>query len=301
MHKYDISKKYGLLKYVSFPFNRITIFLSKIVQSNNLLLLLNDKHIFVKKVKIKTRDNKRISIYIMEPRKNKTDKVMIYYHGGAFAFKGSTRRHHLCREYVLKGNCKLIFVDYRLMPKYKYPIPFYDCYDAYNWLLENYQKLKIDLNKIIIAGDSAGGCLAADVTLKLLEENKKIPNSQILIYPALDKRMETKSMKKYQDTPFWNAKNNKKMWNWYLGNTQYLSPNEHINFENYPNTYIETAEFDCLHDEAIEFAEKLKKDNVNVILNETKKTMHGFEIKNTSTTKKCMNDRINFINNENID
>ena len=55
------------------------------------------------------------------------------------------------------------------------------------------------------------------------------------------------------------------------------------------------------HKEDIQFAEKLKKDNVKVILNETKKTMHGFEIKNTSITKKCMNDRINFINNENID
>ena len=237
----------------------------------------------------------------MKPRKIQTKKVMIYYHGGAFSFKGSTRRHHLCKEYVLKGNCKLIFVDYRLMPKYKYPIPIKDCYDAYMWMIKNYQKLNIDLNKIIIAGDSAGGCLAADVTLKLLEENKILPSAQMLIYPALDKRMKTESMKKYTDTPFWDSKNNQKMWNCYLENKEYLSPNEHTNFKNYPNTYIETAEFDCLHDEAIEFAEKLKKDNINVILNETKNTMHGFEIKYTSITKKCLNDRLNFINNENID
>ena len=291
----------GLLKYLSFPFNKTTIFLSKLVQSNNFLLLLNSKNISVEKTKIKTQDNKRISIYIMKPRKIQTKKVMIYYHGGAFSFKGSTRRHHLCKEYVLKGNCKLIFVDYRLMPKYKYPIPVNDCYDAYMWMINNYQKLNIDLNKIIIAGDSAGGCLAADVTLKLLEENKILPSSQMLIYPALDKRMKTESMKKYTDTPFWDSKNNQKMWNCYLENKEYLSPNEHTNFKNYPNTYIETAEFDCLHDEAIEFAEKLKKDNINVILNETKNTMHGFEIKYTSITKKCLNDRLNFINNENID
>ena len=301
MNKYNISKEYGLLKYLSFPFNKTTIFLSKLVQSNNFLLLLNSKNISVEKTKIKTQDNKRISIYIMKPRKIQTKKVMIYYHGGAFSFKGSTRRHHLCKEYVLKGNCKLIFVDYRLMPKYKYPIPVNDCYDAYMWMINNYQKLNIDLNKIIIAGDSAGGCLAADVTLKLLEENKILPSSQMLIYPALDKRMKTESMKKYTDTPFWDSKNNQKMWNCYLENKEYLSPNEHTNFKNYPNTYIETAEFDCLHDEAIEFAEKLKKDNINVILNETKNTMHGFEIKYTSITKKCLNDRLNFINNENID
>ena len=301
MNKYDISEEYGILKYISFPFNKLTIFLGKLTQTNNLLLLLNNKELSIKKEKIRTSDNKKISIYIMEPRNIKTNKVMIYYHGGAFTFKGSTRRHHLCKEYVLKGICKLIFVDYRLMPKYKYPIQLNDCYDAYMWLLENNTKLNVDLNNIIMAGDSAGGCLAADVTLKLLKENKKLPHSQMLIYPALDKRMETNSMKKYIDTPFWNTENNKKMWNYYLENKEYLSPNEHTNFKKYPTTYIETAEFDCLHDEAIEFFEKLKNANVKVILNETKKTMHGFEIKYTSITKKCLNDRIKFINNENID
>lgn len=304
MTKYNISKEYGILRYFKPPFNKVTIFIARLIQSNKFLKRLNDKELQVKEEKITTSDNNKISLYILEPRKVPTDKVMIYYHGGAFVFKGSIRRHQLCREYVLKGNCKLVFIDYRLAPKYKYPIPVNDCYDAYKWVIKNSSKLKIDINKIIIAGDSAGGCLSADVTLKALEEKEIIPSHQMLIYPALDKRMLTNSMKKYRNTPLWNAKNHEKMWKYYLGQEAYLSPNEHTNFKNYPQTYIETAEFDCLHDEAVEYAEKLREAGINVILNETKMTMHGFEIKNTAITKKHLNKRIAFINSiatENID
>ena len=60
-------------------------------------------------------------------------------------------------------------------------------------------------------------------------------------------------------------------------------------------TYIETAEFDCLHDEAIDFAKKLKKSHIEVIVNETRKTMHGFDIKNGKITKKIINERMELI------
>ena len=62
-----------------------------------------------------------------------------------------------------------------------------------------------------------------------------------------------------------------------------------------PKTYIETAEFDCLRDEAIEFAEKLKKANVEVILNETKKTMHGYDLKNGKITREMVKKRMELI------
>lgn len=62
-----------------------------------------------------------------------------------------------------------------------------------------------------------------------------------------------------------------------------------------PKTYIETAEYDCLHDEAIEFAKKLKKEHIDVLLNETKQTMHGFDMKNGKITKKIVNYRMELI------
>ena len=62
-----------------------------------------------------------------------------------------------------------------------------------------------------------------------------------------------------------------------------------------PKTYIETAEFDCLHDEAIEFADKLKKANIDVIVNETKKTMHGYDLKNGKITREMVKKRMELI------
>ena len=62
-----------------------------------------------------------------------------------------------------------------------------------------------------------------------------------------------------------------------------------------PNAYIETAEFDCLHDEAIEFAKKLKKGKIEVTINETKQTMHGFDVKNGPITKKVIKERMELI------
>ncbi len=90
-----------------------------------------------------------------------------------------------------------------------------------------------------------------------------MPLFQMLIYPpVLDARQETDSMRKFIDTPpIWNAKLNRKMWKLYLSNKKdiYASPNEATSFDGLPQAYIEVNEFDCLRDEAIEYAQKLQR------------------------------------------
>lgn len=297
MSKYNINKEYGLLRYIRPPFNKFIIFLSSIILSNKTIRLLNSKNLSVKKIKINTSDNKKIPLYILEPKLKKTDKLIIYYHGGGFVFKGSTKHHFLCKKFALETNSKVIFVDYRVAPKYKYPTPINDSIDAYKWIIKNTEFLNIDPNKIIVYGTSAGGCLAVETILNAKEELLKLPALQMLIYPALDKRMITESMQKYQDTPIWNAKLNKKMWNYYLGNNKYLSPNERNDYKDFPPTYIEVAEFDCLHDEGVELAKKLQAEKIPVELNEIKEVMHAFEFKNTKITKKALQKRIEIIKN----
>lgn len=222
--------------------------------------------------------------------------MILYIHGGGFVFKGYSSHYHLCSIFADKCHCKVIYIDYRLAPKYKYPIPLNDCFSAYKWIIENADYLKIDINKIIVAGDSAGGCLAVDVSLKTIQENIIKPYYQMLIYPVLDKRMMTLSMNKYTDTPMWNAKLNKKMWTYYLGNREYISPNERHDLSEIPSTYIEVAEFDCLHDEGIEFANKLLNSGVDVSLYETEKTMHGYDIQKCDITNTAIRKRIEILN-----
>ena len=117
----------------------------------------------------------------------------------------------------------------------------------------------------------------------------------MLVYPVVDSNAKTESMKKFQDTPMWNAKLNEKMWQMYSKTGKVFHPLK-ANFTDFPNTYIETAEFDCLHDEGVMLARKIKRAGVPCILNETKGTMHGYDIcLNSPTAIQAISQRIKFL------
>ena len=153
----------------------------------------------------------------------------------------------------------------------------------------------------MIGGDSAGGNLATAVTLMARDRFLSIPTALLLIYPAADRRMVTESMKKYTDTPVWNANLSKMMWNAYLGeqipeHIEYASPIESSSFKGFPPTYIEVAEYDCLRDEGILLYERLKDENIEVEFCEIKNACHGFETAvGSSITRECINRRINWL------
>lgn len=238
----------------------------------------------VTKKKIIGYQNGLIELSIYEPKNIKRNSpCLIYLHGGAFALKAAPYHKNLVCEYALKTPCKVIFVDYRLAPKYPFPVGVEDCYAAFEWVCNNTNALDIDNNRIAIGGDSAGAALAAAVCL--MARDRKAPSIcfQMLIYPVIDARQITKSIKKYRDTPMWNSKLNEKMWKLYLkdgvcSKREYASPLEATSLENMPDSYVEVSEFDCLRDEGINYAEALMKNGIHVELNKTTGTVHGFDI-----------------------
>lgn len=219
---------------------------------------------------------------------------LIYYHGGGMMFKASAHHFRMMKSYALSAQCKVIFVDYSTVPGVKFPIPAEECYKAYVWTVKNAINLNIDPHRIAVGGDSAGGNLAAAVTLMARDRNAPSPCFQMLIYPVLDRRMQTDSMKKYYDTPVWNSGLSRIMWRLYLSssevkNIEYASPMEAEDFSGLPAAYIETAEFDCLHDEGVIYAEKLKEDGVSVTLHSTRGTPHGYDsVPDSRITRKCL-------------
>lgn len=225
-----------------------------------------------------------LELIIYEPAEKKDPlPCLIYLHGGAFVLKSAAFHKRLMGEYAKQTPCKVVFVDYRLAPKHPFPIGIEDCYAALSWIYQNATEIGVDPDKIAVGGDSAGGALAA--ALCLMDRDRKAQKLcfQMLIYPVTDARLNTDSMKKYLDTPLWNARQNKKMWNLYLADgcsvdRAYASPMEAASFLNLPPAYVEVAEFDCLRDEGILFARTLKKHQVPVELNQTTGTIHGFEI-----------------------
>jgi acetyl esterase/lipase len=110
-----------------------------------------------------------------------------------------------------------------------------------------------------------------------------MPCFQLLIYPATDSRRESESMKNFTDVPLWNSRLCEKIARMYMPENPslpkwYSSVIEAPSLEGLPPAYIEVADYDCLRDEGIAFAKKLQKAGVTITLNETKRTIHGYDI-----------------------
>lgn len=261
----------------------------------------SDEKVTVTVHEIPGYQNEMIKTYVIEPKN--TDKelpCLVFFHGGGFLLKASEAHYQIAKEYAERIPCKVVLTDYRLAPKYPFPVPVEDCYFTYKWVLDHVDMLGINKNKIMIGGDSAGGNLATAVTLMARDRFLSIPTALLLIYPAADRRMVTESMKKYTDTPVWNANLSKMMWDAYLGeqipeHIEYASPIESSSFKGFPPTYMEVAEFDCLRDEGILLYERLKDENIEIEFHEIKNACHGFETAvGSSITRECINRRVNW-------
>lgn len=276
--RYNIDKSFGIFAKFSPPLGRFVLWLARIF----LTIMpkgLHGKGIKAKRVFVPAEGGRRVRAYLIGPAKGEgAAPCMVYYHGGGFVFKAARYHYRNAAIYVRETGCKLLFVDYRLAPKFAYPVPNEDCFAAYRWAVDNAKSLQIDASRMAVGGDSAGACLAADTVRLLKERGEAMPRFAMLLYPVLDRRMQTPSMRKYTDTPMWNAELNKKMWQYYLGGREFVSPAEYTDVSWFPPAYIETAEYDCLHDEALAFAGALRALGVAVTVRETEGTMHGYDI-----------------------
>ncbi len=246
----------------------------------------SDGTVSVRRERLCGRDGGNFNVYVMEPRGcGEMLPCLIYCHGGAFSYSGSPSHYRNAMRYARDIPARVIFVDYRRAPKYKYPTPLEDCFAAYEWALRESDRLNIDVDRMAVGGDSAGGALAACLVRLVAERVAKMPVFQLLIYPVLDVRCDTESMRVYTDTPMWNARLNRKMWRGYLGDEcthalmREASPALWEDLSGLSAAYIETAEFDCLRDEATEYAHRLSRAGVEVYIENTVGTLHGFDAK----------------------
>ena len=262
----------------------------------------SDTNVIVSEYDIAGYEGEMINTLVIEPRNTESKlPCLVYFHGGGFMLKSTAINQQTVKEYVAKTPCKVVYVDYRLTPDNPFPIPVEDCFSAYQWVLEHTEMLQIDSDAIMIGGDSAGGNLAIGVTLMARDRGLSLPSKVMLIYPATDRRMRTESMQKYTDTPVWDAKLSIMMWEAYLGGQQeehieYASPMEADSLIAFPKTYMEVAEFDCLHDEGIAFYERLLEYGTEVELHEVKGACHGFEnVFESQITRQCMARRVEWL------
>lgn len=265
--------------------------------------LWKDPELDVSSHTVKSYDGACISCLVIAPKRlDQNSPFLVYLHGGGFVLEAAGYHYGNAVRYAKEVGCKVVFPQYRLAPHNPHPVFFEDCYAAFCWAYDNADTLGIDISRIGIGGDSAGSTLAVGVCMMAKARRHPVRfRFQMLPYPFLDARNTSESCRKYTDTPMWHASLSARigpMTKVDPSSPNYVlySPVEAENFEDMPPAYIETAEFDCLHDDGILYADLLRDAGVAVTLNETRGTMHGFDIATKApTTLAAMEQRILFM------
>jgi acetyl esterase/lipase len=206
--------------------------------------------------------------------------VIVYYHGGGFVIANLDVYDASARGLAEQVGAVVVSVAYRLAPEFKYPTAHKDAFAAYEWVLKNAAFIKGDAKKVAVAGESAGGNLAANVSIMARDKGIMIPLHQLLVYPVAGSDMENESYKKHADAkPL-----NKKMMQWFVKN--YLNNmNEakepminlvNTNLKGLPPTTIICAEIDPLQSEGKLLSEKLKEAGVTVSMKLYEGVTHEF-------------------------
>ena len=221
-----------------------------------------------------------LPIRVYRPKNNRNKlPTLIYYHGGGFVLGTLQMYDYLCATFSSKCNIQVISIDYRLAPEHKFPLPVTDSISAYNMLYDNANNYNIDITQLGISGDSAGGNLATVVTSDAIKNNR-MPRFQLLIYPVV-RENESKSFDLFKEGFLLETDDMHWFANHYVHEDTnrkdpLLSPFYSDSLDMMPPSIIVIAGFDPLRDEGLEYADKLKSNGVEVILQNHLDEFHGF-------------------------
>jgi acetyl esterase len=205
--------------------------------------------------------------------------VLVYLHGGGWITGSIESTDVLCAEVALRGGFCVASVDYRLAPDAPYPAALDDADAAVRWLEANATSLSVDMTRVAVGGDSAGGNLAAALAIRLRDRGALRLRAQALIYPVLDATLSCPSMTEFTGwglrvrdmTVYADA---------YAGaadrTTAELSPLLVADAAGLPPAFLVTAGLDCLRDEGRRYGERLLEAGVRVSYSHYQRLPHGF-------------------------
>lgn len=265
------SSKFGL---------KISNGLVRLTKGQKVKEAINETHMVASKNteghEIRTREYRPVGT------ENETLPAMVYFHGGGYMMGIPEMANTFYGDVMKRRKVAIFAPDYRLSPKDPFPAGFNDCYDVLLWVRDNAKELKIDPNNIIIAGHSAGGGMAAAITLKARDTKDIKPAFQMTIYPMLDHRMitETSTM---QGSAMWDGNINARAWGLYLRNIKgeipaYASPALNQNYNDFPPTISFVGNLEPFHDENVAYIEALKAASIPVKFKVYNGGYHGFEV-----------------------
>ena len=207
--------------------------------------------------------------------------ILVFFHGGGW-IRGSLDTHDgLCRSLANRAACLVLSVDYRLSPEVRFPAAVEDCFAATRWVADQAAALDGDPSRIAVGGDSAGGNLAAVVTLLARDRGGPALLYQALIYPVTNYAFDTPSY--HENGTGYNLTRDAMIyyWNLYLGDpadgqNPLASPLKAPDLSGLPPALIITAEYDPLRDEGLAYADRLRAAGVPVQSTCYPGVFHGF-------------------------
>ena len=207
--------------------------------------------------------------------------LVVFFHGGGWVI-GSIESHDAtCRALASASGCAVASVEYRLAPESAFPAAPEDCYAATRWLAENASEVGVDGERLAVAGDSAGGNLAAVVALMARDRGGPKISYQVLIYPAVDVLGDYPSREENAEGYFLTTR----AMRWFYGH--YIQDESHAkaplaspllaeDHSSLPPAIVITAGYDPLRDEGEAYAEKLREAGVEVKVSRNEGMIHGF-------------------------
>jgi acetyl esterase len=207
--------------------------------------------------------------------------VLVYYHGGGWVIGDLDTHDVQCRQITAEAGITVVAVDYRLAPEHKFPAAVDDAWAATRWVVARARELGVDPGRLAVAGDSAGGNLAAVVALMARDAGGPAIRLQVLIYPVTDVGAESKSYSDFAEGYMLTRDGMRWFTNHYLkapsdAQDWRVSPLRATSLAGLPPALVITAGFDPLRDEGAAFARRLTEAGGQVDYVNYGGMIHGF-------------------------
>jgi acetyl esterase/lipase len=228
-----------------------------------------------------------LSVLILRPARDPGRALPGVYHthgGGMVLGTNRTGAEEMAR-WVDELGAVAVSVEYRLAPEHPHPAPVEDCYAGLTWTAEHAAELGIDPSRLIIAGASAGGGLAAGTALMARDRGGPALTHQILMCPMLDDRCGTPSSQELDGEGVWDRTSNRTGWTALLGEacggpdvSPYAAPARAEDLTGLPATFIDVGSVETFRDEDIDYAARLSRAGVSVEFHLWPGGFHGFDM-----------------------
>ena len=208
--------------------------------------------------------------------------VTVFFHGSGFVICNIESHDPMCRQICRRSGSIVVSVDYALAPENRFPAAPDDCLAATRWVAEHAHAFGGDAGRLAVAGDSAGGTLAAVTALRLRDQGGPALRGQLLMYPVTDHySAQHPSYEQRADGFGLTRADMVWFWNHYVpdpeqGAHPHASPLRAKNLAGLPSAFVVTADYDVLRDEGNAYAARLRQAGVPVTLKRYPDANHGF-------------------------